>query len=48
MQGDGLFGLTGTGYFDMISYDRYMKGELNDAPPTDESLAEGEKDMPKV
>ena len=43
-----LFGLTGTGYFDMISYDRYMKGELNDAPPTDESLAEGEKDMPEV
>ena len=43
-----LFGLTGTGYFDMISYERYMKGELNDAPPTDESLAEGEKDMPIV
>ena len=43
-----LFGLTGTGYFDMISYDRYMKGELKDAPPTDESLAEAEKDMPEV
>ena len=43
-----LFGLTGTGYFDMISYDRYMKGELKDVPPTDEALEEGEKDMPAV
>ena len=43
-----LFGLTGTGYFDMISYDRYMKGELKDAPPTDKALEEGEKDMPAV
>lgn len=41
-----LFGLTGTGYFDLISYERSMKGTLADAPPTDESLAESEKDMP--
>ena len=41
-----LFGLTGTGYFDLISYERSMKGTLTDAPPTEESLAESEKDMP--
>lgn len=43
-----LFGLTGTGYFDMVSYERYLKGDLKDAPPTDESLAASEKDMPEV
>ena len=43
-----LFGLTGTGYFDMVSYDRYMRGELKDAPPTDESLAASEKELPTV
>ena len=43
-----LFGLTGTGYFDMVSYDRYLRGELKDAPPTDESLAASEKELPTV
>ena len=43
-----LFGLTGTGYFDMVSYDRFMRGELQDAPPTDESLAAGESELPEV
>ena len=43
-----LFGLTGTGYFDMISYERYLKGELKDATPTDEALAKGENALPEV
>lgn len=43
-----LFGLTGTGYFDMISYERYLKGELKDAAPTDEALAKGEDALPEV
>ena len=43
-----LFGLTGTGYFDMISYERYLKGELKDAAPTDEALAKGENALPEV
>ena len=43
-----LFGLTGTGYFDMISYERYLKGELKDAAPTDEALAKGEGALPEV
>ncbi len=43
-----LFGLTGTGYFDLVAYDRSLNGTLTDAPPTDESLAASEKDMPKA
>ncbi len=43
-----LFGLTGTGYFDMISYERYLKGELIDAAPTNEALAKGENALPEV
>ena len=43
-----LFGLTGTGYFDMISYERYLKGALKDAAPTDEALAKGENALPEV
>ncbi len=43
-----LFGLTGTGYFDLISYERYLKGELKDAVPTDEALAKGENALPEV
>ncbi len=43
-----LFGLTGTGYFDMMSYERYLRGELKDAPPTEEDLARGRKCLPDV
>ena len=43
-----LFGLTGTGYFDLISYERFLNGTLKDAPPTAESLEEGESHLPKV
>lgn len=41
-----LFGLTGTGYFDMSAYRRYLAGEINDTLPTDEQIAEGLKDLP--
>lgn len=34
-----LFGLTGTGFFDMVAYDKYNKHEMNDVIPTDEELA---------
>jgi len=34
-----LFGLTGTGYFDMTAYEQYLTGEMNDYIPTDEELA---------
>ena len=34
-----LFGLTGTGYFDMMSYEKFHDGKLGDYRPTDEELA---------
>ncbi len=33
-----LFGLTGTGYFDMVAYEKFHNGEMNDYIPTDEEL----------
>ena len=43
-----LFGLTGTGYFDMSAYQAYRAGKLDDTPPTDEQIAAGLKDLPEV
>jgi len=34
-----LFGLTGTGYFDMSAYEQYLNGTMTDEIPTDEELA---------
>lgn len=42
-----LFGLTGTGYFDMVAYERYNNGEMTDYIPTDEDLAKGLAGIPK-
>lgn len=42
-----LFGLTGTGYFDMVAYGRYNDGEMSDYIPTDEELAKGLAGVPK-
>ena len=33
-----LFGLTGTGYFDMSAYEQYLSGAMTDVIPTDEAL----------
>lgn len=43
-----LFGLTGTGYFDLFAYERFLQGVMTDSMPTDEALARSEGDMPKV
>ncbi len=43
-----LFGLTGTGYFDMVAYQKYNDGEMSDYIPTDEELEESLSKMPKV
>lgn len=43
-----IFGLTGTGYFDMMSYQRYNDGHMVDYLPTDEELQKGFSTMPKV
>lgn len=43
-----LFGLTGTGYFDMVAYERYNNGEMSDYIPTDKDLEPGFARLPKV
>lgn len=43
-----LFGLTGTGYFDMTAYSRYNSGDMSDYIPTDEELQKGFDSMPHV
>lgn len=43
-----LFGLTGTGYFDMVAYEKYHDGLMDDYVPTDEELAAYAAKLPKV
>lgn len=43
-----LFGLTGTGYFDMAAYQSYHNGTMTDYVPTDEELQKGFDSLPKV
>ncbi|MCL2517752.1 MAG: TrpB-like pyridoxal phosphate-dependent enzyme [Oscillospiraceae bacterium] len=43
-----LFGLTGTGYFDMNAYASYLDGKMTDYVPTDEDLKAAFEKLPKV
>jgi tryptophan synthase beta chain len=43
-----VFGLTGTGYFDMVAYEKFHNGQMDDYIPTDEELAVFRKNLPKV
>ena len=43
-----LFGLTGTGYFDLVAYQKFNDGQMSDYIPTDEDLAVGFAGLPKV
>ncbi len=43
-----VFGLTGTGYFDMMSYEKFHNGQMTDYIPTDDDLAVGRSKLPKV
>ena len=43
-----VFGLTGTGYFDMVAYEKFNNGEMNDYIPTDDDLAQGFAGLPQV
>ncbi len=43
-----LFGLTGTGYFDMTAYESYRKGNLIDYNPTDADLKVSMDRLPKI
>lgn len=42
-----LFGLTGTGYFDMVAYEKFHNGEMSDYIPTDADLQVGFDGLPK-
>ncbi|MCL2109844.1 MAG: TrpB-like pyridoxal phosphate-dependent enzyme [Oscillospiraceae bacterium] len=41
-----LFGLTGTGYFDMSAYQSFNEGKMSDYVPTDEDLQKGFDTLP--
>ncbi|MBQ3645498.1 MAG: TrpB-like pyridoxal phosphate-dependent enzyme [Synergistaceae bacterium] len=43
-----IFGLTGTGYFDMTAYEKFNDGTMTDYIPTDEDLAKGFASIPEV
>ena len=42
-----LFGLTGTGCFDLVAYEKFNNGEMGDYIPTDEDILEGLKGIPQ-
>ena len=42
-----VFGLTGTGYFDMVAYQKFNDGEMTDYIPTDEDLKKGFDGIPR-
>ena len=43
-----VFGLTGTGYFDMVAYEKFHDGKMNDYIPTDEDLQQSLSKLPKI
>ena len=43
-----LFGLTGTGYFDLVAYQKFHDGEMTDYIPTDGDIAASLAKLPKV
>ncbi|MDR3072705.1 MAG: TrpB-like pyridoxal phosphate-dependent enzyme [Clostridiales Family XIII bacterium] len=43
-----LFGLTGTGYFDMVAYAQYLDGSMTDYVPTDDDLKPGFDSLPQI
>lgn len=43
-----VFGLTGTGYFDMYAYQSYNDGQMGDYIPTDTEIAESLAKLPKL
>lgn len=42
-----VFGLTGTGYFDMVAYQQYNDNEMTDYIPTDDEIKESLKGVPQ-
>jgi len=43
-----VFGLTGTGYFDLYAYEQYNNKTMTDVIPSDESIAQALAKLPKV
>ena len=43
-----VFGLTGTGYFDMYAYQKYNDGQMSDYIPTDEEISKALSKLPKM
>lgn len=43
-----VFGLTGTGYFDMVAYEKFHDGDMDDYIPSDEELAVYRSKLPTV
>ena len=43
-----VFGLTGTGYFDMYAYEKFHNGVMENYAPTEEELAQGRAGLPTV
>ena len=43
-----VFGLTGTGYFDMVAYEKFHDGKMSDYIPTDEELQASFDKLPKM
>ena len=43
-----VFGLTGTGYFDLVAYEKFHNGQMDDYIPTDEELAQFAAKLPKI
>jgi len=43
-----LFGLTGTGYFDLVAYEKFHNGEMVNFVPTDEDIERSLAQLPRV
>ncbi len=43
-----LFGLTGTGYFDLVAYEKFHNGEMSNYIPSDAEIAAALASLPKV
>ena len=43
-----VFGLTGTGYFDMVAYEKFHEGQMEDYIPTDAELEQYRDTLPKI
>ena len=43
-----VFGLTGTGYFDMVAYEKFHEGKMEDYIPSDEDIKATVSKLPKI